>query len=282
MKKQYIIILTLIILSTTFSGCSILLKQDKGRSRGSLKDGAKKASNNYNGNRTINTTYEDEKEDAEETKQIVKPVKYSKKTANVIPDSLRKSYGARDYMYWRINATSGSLHSNDFYGYHQLGLGLTGFISKDIKFSMDINYGYSNVQETSELSQSLKDGISIFNLNFMFHRHFTKHYTFMSPYIGGGIGLTSMKWKYQNPLIIQDIDDVIEIDSDKLWGADLFISTGITVFQTSPFNLSFEAVSGVKVWGDQTVEDFTNDLFDPMPYINLMIHLEFKTKLKRQ
>jgi hypothetical protein len=185
----------------------------------------------------------------------------------------------REYLFWRINFVSGILHSSDFYGNYQLGLGLTGFMSENWTFGIDFDHGYSNVQETSELSHSLKNGISLTDLSFSFNKHLSGSHTFMSPYYGFGAGFSLMTWRYKNALIaIEENGETDTIHSDGLFGLDLFISGGTKTFQRFPFNLSLETNAGIKLWFAQTYQDFENDLFDPTPYLNFIIRMEFQSK----
>jgi hypothetical protein len=325
--SNFIIICFIIIIN----GCSTSKLANENRSRGSLTEAIKKSSDDYEGERKVNSDFENSNSDnpfqkSQSNSTDTQPL-YQSSTTNhstnsdfinsgtnlsserkpTVNDELfqnidfNKSHNdsllvekikeeelkgeykhrevMRDYVFFNINAKSGSLHSDSFYGYNQLGLGLFGFISDKRSIQIDFNIGHSNIQETSELSKSLKTGVDFIDIYLSTKRFYSKDHTFLSPFFCVGFGWSWMFWKYKNPIEVIENSNPELIKSDFLSGLDVFAGFGAKLFQAYPFNLSFQLTPGVKIWNDETHKDFENDYFDPITYLIISLQLEFKTGL---
>jgi hypothetical protein len=66
------------------------------------------------------------------------------------------------------------------------------------------------------------------------------------------------------------------ISSDQLWGFDLNAALGLNYIQFRHFSLGVELNPGITIWGFNTREGFSNDIFYPFWYFktnfNLMIN----------
>jgi len=66
------------------------------------------------------------------------------------------------------------------------------------------------------------------------------------------------------------------ISGDQLWGLDLNGSAGINLVQTENFVLGVEFNPGIIIWGLETYEGFTNDVFEPFFYFKTNFNFMIK------
>jgi len=185
----------------------------------------------------------------------------------------------RDYTFFKLNVNSGPLHTKEFYGYQQFGIGFSEFITDNQSLQLDFSVGHSNIQETAELSKSLTNGVTFFDLDFTFKRLSSNNLTFAAPFCSAGFGFSVMLWKYKNPIELIENNDSELITGDSVGGYNIFVGAGLKIFQPNPFNLSVQVNPGVKIWSNKTTRGFENDYFDLMPYLKLTLELEFKTDI---
>jgi hypothetical protein len=180
-----------------------------------------------------------------------------------------------------IGAGTGVLREEDFYGLNHFNLALGTFIEK--KHYLELLAGLSGapIQETSLLSESLDNGVVVFQLGLGYKYFFTPPHTFLGIYFCAGLGYAYMRWSYKNPFQAMAYDEYGDelgmetISSDGVSGFEMYTGLGLNVVQTEKFQLGGEVLPGFIAWGGETSEGFDNDVFDTFYYTKLKIFIRF-------
>ncbi|MFZ4621789.1 MAG: hypothetical protein ACOYNS_14605 [Bacteroidota bacterium] len=180
-----------------------------------------------------------------------------------------------------LNASSGFLSSNEFYGMTSFGLNVSGELEQGVIGEIGADMTFAPLQRTSKLSHSIEDGIVLFDLNFQLRFPTTPEYTFIGQYflLGGGVNI--MLWSYKNPIKapVYSADGSLrgydQIDSDQLNGINLFTGIGFDLTQSLPVHLIIEVKPGVIIWTGTTTEGFDNDIFANFAYLQVGVKLNF-------
>ena len=141
---------------------------------------------------------------------------------------------------------------------------------------------WAPVQATSELSQSIRGGVTMWILGVQGNLFATCDHTFMGLYGFAGGGLNYMHWSYQNDLIVHTYDDdgnitgMEIIDGDGLAGLETYLGLGWNVAQFKSLEIGASISPGAIWWIGETSEGFTNDVFDPFIYLKAGLHIKFK------
>ena len=91
-----------------------------------------------------------------------------------------------------------------------------------------------------------------------------------------------MFWSYRNDLEIDEYDEngnytrTDTVKSDQLWGFDLNGSAGLNLIQTENLVFGIEFNPGIIIWGPETYQGFTNDVFAPFLYFRTYLSLMFR------
>lgn len=173
---------------------------------------------------------------------------------------------------------SGAMNNKDFYGLNSLTLSLEGFAGEKTRLDLKAGFSFAPIQQTSDLNESLSDGVVLLFAGFQYNRFTTPRYTFMGQYFFGGMNLALMVWSYKNPIFADEYDDygnVIyteKITSDALVGYDFHAGLGWNLAQTKIVNFGLELDLGITFWSWTTKEGFDNDVFESFRYakINFM------------
>ena len=260
MKKLILLLIFLCLI-----GCATTGRYEK--RRGSLKDAAEKASDDYEGERKVKTEYEW----VDDEPEIV--AIYEETDEEKYQDYEEGEYSEVLNGFWlNTKFSTGLVKSEHFYGFHQFNLGIGGYIKEKNWLSFFVGYAHSPVQETSKLHKSIDGGVHILNAGFEWKYFTTPKYTFLGNYLLLGSALDYMCWEYKNALVDQ-YGYIIE--SDCLGGFELYTGIGFNLINPYKVKLGIEISPGVIFWGGNTSEGFDNDLFDPFLYLKLKVILNF-------
>jgi hypothetical protein len=261
-----------------------------GRSRGSLSNAMDKASDENEGDRTVQTTYNDDDDDSsswlfdllfgsngevDDEEDAVPPQPASRTYNHNAAEASTAKPAEPAEFFLQMSMGSGPMYNQDLYGHMHFNIGFGSVYSANREVVFTGQFSHSNVQQTSQLSHSLSGGLDFFGFDFTLRNYTTKEYTFIGHYLMYGGGVSWIHWNYKNPIYATNGLTTEKITSDYLGGINAFVGTGFQLFQTAPVRCNLEVVPGIYFWGLQTAEDFDNDIFDPMPYLNLRLSFNF-------
>lgn len=278
----------LLLSAFLIQGCGV-----SGPRRGKLSEAMEKASDNYDGDRTVSSTENDEDEDEDESTPLFQPsterTEYLKNRLetkddstnidqeNDIPEDPPLPKKVKAGVKWGI----GYVGNEEFQTINHFHLTIGGYIEerKSLHFSIGLNL--IDVNSDHKLSESIKNTIWVGELDLEYRGFITPDYTFFGNYFLAGIGYNLMGWNYRNPIeaVTYDdygnIEDTEEITSDALSGGNLYFGTGFNALQIKGFHLGVELVTGVYLWGLYTSQGFENDVYDlAMPYWKMRLNLD--------
>lgn len=142
-------------------------------------------------------------------------------------------------------------------------------------------FSAASLTETASLNKSIKDGVAIFGIGIEGKYFLTPSYTFMGPYLLGGLNFSHMTWDYRKAITANTYDNygnVIRSDritNDGLSGLDMFVGAGFHLFQFSGLHIGAEITPGLILWSNTTSEGFDNDVFNTFFYLKLRAHVSF-------
>jgi hypothetical protein len=253
------------------------------RRAGSLSDAMDKASDDHQGERKVKAVVESE--EPEDNPSDDSHIKFE-------PADEREFEGEPLTDLWLgMKFGTGIMSTESFYGVTSFVLTGNQFIGDKRSLSFDLGLDYSPLQTTRSVNfdpeedrivKALDGGvITLFaGMNYRFYT--TPKHTFIGNYFSAGAGVKSMFWSYKNPVEISEYDEsgnflgTETVSSDQLWGFDLNAALGLNYIQFRHFRLGVEFNPGFTIWGFNTREGFSNDIFDPFWYFktnfNLMIN----------
>ena len=274
LKKKYhklfpLTILIILLSQFFFSSCA--------STSGNLSDAMDKASDDYEGERVVES-YEEEEDEEEE-------VYYEEddEDDNVSGFVSSSDSGTSSLdLKFGISFGSGLLSSNDYYGLNHanaiLGDGEHSF------FYFSGGFAWSPIQETSELSKSLDGSVKMLNVGIGYRGFTTPSYTFLGQYFAVGLNYNLLMWSYKNS-IEKDVFDsygnytgTSTINGDILNGVELYGEIGLNLFQTDGLDLGMSISPGVILWMGATGEGFNNDVFDSFYYLKFKFNILLKNK----
>ena len=259
--------ITIILMIGLLAGCA----SSGGKRRGSLSDGVEKASDNNDGDRRVHTTY-DPPEPSHNYNDD-----YNRQEDRFLGGS---SYNDDDDGTFFINKPSfftlklgtGLLSHEHFYALNGFTLETGWKVEDNGKFSFYGGVEHAPVKETDEFSSSLRDGTTIGRLGLEIKYLTSPDYTFLGHYFSLGLGTNLMGWSYKNPLVAwDDYGNEELIYNDMLQGYEIYIGTGVNIFNPYKVKLGTEVTAGVILWDWTTMEGFDNDLFSPFFYLKLRL-----------
>ena len=122
-------------------------------------------------------------------------------------------------------------------------------------------YAGFNVQKTDpshKVSESIKGDVVNLGAGIEGRFYPLPNLTYFSPYLLGRVGGFLMLWKFQNPLIAGGET----IESDILGGVMAGVGAGVDLIRSEDFKLGIVIIPEISVYGDETEEGFTNDVFN--------------------
>jgi hypothetical protein len=247
--------------------CSSFLS---GGHRGQLSDAMEKASDEYEGEREVETEDDWEEDEPEVETVIVEDYSSASLTGQSSgppADSLNLISGT----VFSISGGPGLLSGEDYYGYHHVNLGY-GFCSKQHHIlQLNLGYMWVPVSTTGTLHRSLDNGLLLLQAGGEIKYFMTPYYTFLGQYFIGGLAVHYMFWSYKNTIFA----DGESINSDSMSGFELYTGVGINLMQTQNFQLGGECLPGVIFWNNTTNRGFENDVFGTFWHIKLRINVNF-------
>ena len=258
----------LIICSLILSSCA-----SSGRNAGRLSDAMEKASDDHEGDRRVVAVTDPEQE--KEPEEVYEQPQAEREETGVIFEQSPKD------LLLGFTAGTGMLSTESFYGMTSFSVGLEQFYQSRRSAFIELGGFYSPLQtvesdefdpETDTIVQALDGGIFSLFAQIRLRYYTTPKHTFLGNYFGFGIGVHSMFWEYRNDLEIEEYDEsgnytgTENVSGDQLWGLDLNGSAGLNVVQTENVVLGVEFNPGIIIWGLETYEGFSNDVFEPFFY----------------
>ncbi|MBN1782918.1 hypothetical protein JW948_17425 [bacterium] len=235
--------------------------------RGKLSGAMEKASDNYEGEREVETTIERIEPVYEEDGSTPVSSLASGESSAAGPDSLKPRFG----RVMSIMGGTGLLSGEDFYGYNH---GLIGFgenLSLKHRALVYVEYMWAPVQQTSRLDRSLKNGVLLLAIGGEVRALMTPEYGFVGQTLIGGLAIHHMFWTYRNTIY----SDGDVINSDHMSGFELYAGAGLNLIQTRNFQLGGEILPGVILWSGNTYQGFDNDIFGPFWHLKFRINMSF-------
>jgi len=186
-----------------------------------------------------------------------------------------------------INTGTGMLSTESFYGITSFAFGLEQFYQSRRSAFIELGGFYSPLQtvesdefdpDSDTIVQALDGGIFSLYAQIRLRFYTTPKHTFLGNYFGLGLGVQSMFWNYKNDLEIAEYDDngdyigTDTVNDDQLWGLDLNGSAGLNLVQTDHFIMGVEFIPGIIIWGPETYQGFTNDVFAPFFYLKTNVN----------
>ena len=277
--RQKILILCL------FIAAALILQSCFGTSKhrgGSLGDAMEEASDDHEGDRTVDT-YPDPEYDDDEADFVIGVAGPS--TALVADDSLAADsaiviQGPKSFWFSLAGGT-GLLKEDVFFGLNHGNLALGAFFEERQYFEFTAGISWAPVQETNRLSESIDDGVILLQIGLGYKYYLTPRHTFMGLSFSAGLGYTYMRWSYKNPFEAMAYDEygyalgMETISSDGLSGFEIYAGVGLNIVQTETVQLGLEVLPGLIAWGGETSEGFDNDVFDAFYYTKFKISLRF-------
>ncbi len=268
------IVSVLIICSSVFISCA-----SSGRHAGRLSDAMEKASDDHEGERKIKAEKNEEVSEEDDRESFIKFEETGE--AEDEPDLKGLRLG--------ISAGSGVMSDESFYGMSAFSLSGEYFVAEKRSVNIELGGDYFPLQtvKSAEFDPSddpvvkALDGgaITLYaGLNARFYT--TPQKTFIGNYFSAGLKVRSMFWSYKNPLTVEEYDEdnnftgSVTVTSDRLWGIDLNASAGLNIVQTPHFILGGEVNPGIIIWGFETREGFTNDMFGPVFYLRACLNIQ--------
>jgi hypothetical protein len=164
-----------------------------------------------------------------------------------------------------LSAGVGLLKSDDFTEMISLDASI-GISEKRSRLEFYLGGAWAGVDHTSELNDSIDNGVSLINVGIDYKRKITAEPKWHSPYFIIGAAYKRMFWQYQNRITTTQGE---RISSDSLEGVEVYAGLGKNFFQISGNKIGIEVFPSVTCWLPQTTEGFDNDVFDPFFMLNL-------------
>ena len=268
----------IILLIASLVGCAT----SGGKRRGSLREGVEKASDDHDGDRRVHTSYDwdNDDEDDDDTGFFFNDddddddddISYNR------GDDEEVTFFDKDVKdkssYFELKAGTGLLANKHFYAINGVTAERGWKISDDTKFGFFLGVEHAPVKQTDEFNSSLRDGTTIGSFGFSYKHLTSPHYTLLGNYLSFGMSMDIMGWSYKNPLTAwDDYGNEELIYNDMLKGYEIFVGTGLNLFNPNKVKLGTEVSAGIIFWDWRTLEGFDNDLFNPFLYVKFRVLL---------
>ena len=263
-------ILFLVFILIVFVGCST----GRSHSRGSLSNVMDKASDDYEGEREVETEWEKPKwqhhhdnDDVEISADILDD--------EAQPDSYSDT-GGQSFdgpWYFGISGSYGLVENDDFNRMKKIGI-ILGQADSKMVFEGFVGGEWASVKALSETDQSIESNIVIFNaaLNIKYFPSGSYTSNNVEPYLLLGLGYRYMYWDYENDVYTSGGE---KITFDTLDGYDLHAGVGINIPASDKIKMGLELIPSVTLWGDLTHKGFTNDVFKPFYDVRMRMLIMF-------
>jgi hypothetical protein len=249
-SESIFIILLFALFSIYFQSCSSFT----GVRRGKLSDAMDKASDEHEGDRTVDTDFEPgdyyyEYEETTGTEETTDDFEAK------IDSSIEKMGLTYSFM-----GGPGLIKGDDFFGLNHFNASIGTYLGEYHRLELFAGFAWAPVQKTSKLNKSLESGVLMLNAGINYKLFLTPKHTFLGQYVMLGAAYNKMFWSYKNSLQ-DEYGDII--GADGLDGIEIFTGIGLHLIQTKIFQIGGEIVPGIVIWGWLTDEGFDNDVFSP-------------------
>ena len=243
----------------------------KRRSRGSLSNAARKASDDYTGERVVEEEYKrDKKKHLRHNRDCDNEEENIDADSNVDTEISAESFFVKPYV------TNGVMTLNSQTDYMKFGLDF-GANLDDCSVVFDIGMGPVNLLSSNKLTSGFKKDMFKLDLNIGMSKPFTSNHTFFGGHFLFGGGLSILSYRFKNSLKVEDFEgDTEKITSDFITGVNIYTGLGGLIFNPEKAKLSLDILAGVILWSDTTFQDFDNDVFDPSAYLMLKLGFLFE------
>jgi hypothetical protein len=197
-------------------------------------------------------------------------------------EDLHKFEGTSDHSLFLGIKLHGALKYNKHYTQSIGGSILFGgFSDEHNRLAIYASGGSLLINKHSEYYNSIN---SIFNIHIgLQYRHYLNQpYNFIGIFFPIDLSLQYIAWGYKNS-IVTDVhgpsNNLItqqSIKNDGLWGIALNSGMGMTIFNSSRFQIALESTFGGTLYWLETVEKFENDVFIGDLFIQLAVEFSFK------
>ncbi len=249
------------------------------RHRGKLSEAMEKASTDYEGDRRISTP-EHEYRDPVLIPDVDEQIISVPDRGPDMPDTETEGQKQEDeHGFWyteesdndilySLTGGTGVIKGEDFYEHKHISISVGKYLSENQRLEFFGGIGWAPVQETSDLDNSIEDGIILFVGGINYKYFTTPRYTFLGQYFLLGIALNEMFWHYENPIIVENEN---RIRSDHITGLELIAGLGVHIAQTKYFQIGAEVLPNIILWDFSTNKGFSNDVFGPFGTIKFRV-----------
>ncbi len=277
-RSNFVLILTVVFI--ILNSCA-----STNRNAGSLSDAMDKASDDHHGSRKIVAVVKDPEEEPETEDEV-----YVVRSTGNDDSGIAFEDKPKDLSFG-FTAGTGMLSKDSFFGMTSFSFCLEQFYKSRRSAFIELGGFYSPLQtvesdefdpESDTIVQALDGGIFSLYAQIRLRFYTTPKHTFLGNYFSLGGGVHWMFWNYKNELEIIEYDEYDNptgtdtVSSDQLWGFDLNGSAGINLIQAEHFVLGAEFIPGIIIWGPETNQGFTNDVFAPFFYLRTNFNFMIK------
>lgn len=284
--KAVCIFAALIYTFLLLSGCTHAPR----RHRGKLSEAMEKSSNEYKGERRISDPeprhHEPVYEDKPGWKRHDNPVAFPSPSDDTgdrpdpqdddqdpqtEPPHHFTDVSSKDYLF-SLTGGTGFIGGEDFYGTKHFSVSIGDYVSEYQRFELFGQVLWAPVKETSELDQSIEDGIFMIGAGINYKWFTTPRHTFLGQYFILGAAVNEMFWSYENTIMVEDGE---EIGSDHITGLELTAGLGVHLVQTQDVQIGVEVLPNIMFWGFTTSEGFSNDVFSHFTGVKFRVTVTF-------
>ncbi len=149
------------------------------------------------------------------------------------------------------------------------------YFSEHFRAGGTIGGNFLRVQDGTYLRNAVGDNMTIINAGVNATWYTTPRYTALGNYFTAGATLSFLIWEYENSLQVTNSGYNREwgansdntVTSDLLSGFEIYGGVGINLIQTPFLHIGLEAIPGVIFWEQKTSEGFADDTFNAFPYV---------------
>ncbi|MBF0225708.1 MAG: hypothetical protein HQK76_09665 [Desulfobacterales bacterium] len=238
--------------------------------RGKLSDAMDKSSDTYEGERKISSAENSNGINSEVNSQE----KQNETNLFTASESKELEHDTDDNFFVGFSGGSGILKGEDFLNINYFNASFGTYYDDYKRFELFAGMAWAPIKETSELNNSIENGVIMFNAGLAFKIFTTPRHTFLGQYFILGADYTLMFWTYKNDIKV----DNDYISADNIEGIELFTGIGINFLQTNFFQIGGEILPSVIFWLPLTNEGFENDVFNPFLMIKFKINFTYYTR----
>ncbi len=131
----------------------------------------------------------------------------------------------------------------------------------------DVVPGSAIARATTRVGELLLDGCV--------RGYLTHDHTFMGVYGLAGARVGLVTWTYANPVTVIEGDERTTVTTDALLTVQPYVGLGLSIAQVSGVHIGGNVSTGVKLYSDETIERFQNDLFSPVGFVSTGLEISY-------